>query len=209
MFPCIPCFKIYLDKEDSPMNLDEKDYPSDGLIIVRPLRIDDTPAVFEAVRESLEALKPWMSWAHDDYRIEETRQFVSRATHGWENEDNFAMAIIDARDGAFLGGTGLNNLSQEYRLANLGYWVRSSRRGRGIAPRAARLAARFAFERLGLIRAEIVVAVGNTASLRAAEKSGATREGVLRNRVMVGEKIFDAVMFSLTPQDFGLEPNKG
>jgi RimJ/RimL family protein N-acetyltransferase len=57
-----------------------------------------------------------------------------------------------------------------------------------------------------LLRAEIVVAVGNTASLRAAEKSGARREGVLRNRITVGEKIFDAVMFSLTPQDFGIEP---
>jgi ribosomal-protein-serine acetyltransferase len=187
------------------MILDERDYPSDGLITVRPLRIDDAPHAFEAVRESLEALKPWMSWAHDDYRIEETRDYINRTIQGWENEDNFALAIIDARDGTFLGGSGLNDLNPIYRLANLGYWVRSSRRGQGIAPRAARLAARFGFERLGLLRAEIVVAVGNLASLRAAEKSGATREGVLRNRITVGEKIFDAVMFSLTPQDFGIE----
>jgi RimJ/RimL family protein N-acetyltransferase len=87
----------------------------------------------------------------------------------------------------------------------LGYWVRSRRRGQGIAARAARLVARFGFERLGLLRAEIVVAVGNTASLRAAEKSGAQREGVLRNRITVRDKIYDAVMYSLIPQDFGIE----
>jgi RimJ/RimL family protein N-acetyltransferase len=193
-------------KECTLMILDVSDYPSDGVITLRPLRIDDAPKVFVAVRESLEALKPWMSWAHDDYRIEETREFINRTIEGWEKGEAFALAITDARDGTFLGGSGLNGLNQVYRLANLGYWVRSSRRGQGIAPRSARLAARFGFERLGLLRAEIVVAVGNTASLRAAEKSGARREGVLRNRITVGEKIFDAVMFSLTPQDFGIEP---
>jgi len=188
------------------MILDIKDYPTDGVITLRPLRIDDAPGVFEAVRESLAALKPWMSWAHDDYRVEETRDFINRTIETWEKEAAFAFAITDARDGKFLGGTGLNNLNQEYRLANLGYWVRSSRRGQGIAPRAARLAARFGFERLGLLRAEIVVAVDNTASLRVAEKSGAHREGILRNRIFVREKILDAVMHSLTPQDFGIEP---
>ena len=188
------------------MVLDENDHPSDGVITLRPLHVEDAPAVFDAVRESLEALKPWMSWAHDGYRIEETREFIHRTIEGWEKDEAFALAITDAQDGTFLGGSGLNNLNQAYRLANLGYWVRSSRRGQGIAPRSARLAARFGFERLGLLRAEIVVAVGNTASLRAAEKSGAQREGVLRNRITVGEKIFAAVMFSLTPQDFGIEP---
>jgi RimJ/RimL family protein N-acetyltransferase len=193
-------------KECTLMILDVSDYPSDGVITLRPLWIDDAPKVFVAVRESLEALKPWMSWAYDDYRIEETREFINRTIEGWEKGEAFALAITDARDGTFLGGSGLNGLNQVYRLANLGYWVRSSRRGQGIAPRSARLAACFGFERLGLLRAEIVVAVGNTASLRAAEKSGARREGVLRNRITVGEKIFDAVMFSLTPQDFGIEP---
>jgi len=61
------------------------------------------------------------------------------------------------------------------------------------------------FEQLNLIRAEIVVAVGNTASLRVAEKAGARREGILRNRMVVREMVYDAVIYSLIPQDFGLE----
>ena len=54
---------------------------------------------------------------------------------------------------------------------------------------------------MDLLRAEIVVAVGNHASLRVAQKAGAKREGILRDRLIVRDKIYDAVMHSLTRQD--------
>jgi ribosomal-protein-serine acetyltransferase len=38
-------------------------------------------------------------------------------------------------------------------------------------------------------------------SQRVAEKSGALREGVLRNRLLLHGKIHDAAMYSLTPED--------
>jgi RimJ/RimL family protein N-acetyltransferase len=60
---------------------------------------------------------------------------------------------------------------------------------------------------LDLIRIEIVVATGNAASIRVAEKLGAQQEGILRNRITVGNRTHDAVMFSLTPKDFGLGGN--
>ena len=91
-----------------------------------------------------------------------------------------------------------------YHLSNLGYWVRSSRHGQGIAGRAAKLIARFGFERAGIIRAEIVMAVPNEKSRRVAEKIGAHYEGILLNRMVVGKTIYDAHMFSLLPSDFGL-----
>ena len=86
----------------------------------------------------------------------------------------------------------------------MGYWVRTSCHGQGIAGRAAKLVARFAFEHLGLIRVEIVIAVDNQASLRVAEKIGAHDEGILLNRMVVGKSIYDAHMYSLIPSDFGL-----
>jgi ribosomal-protein-serine acetyltransferase len=61
--------------------------------------------------------------------------------------------------------------------------------------------ARFGFNELKLNRIEIVVAVRNTASLRVAEKVGATREGVLRSRLVAHGQIHDAVMFSLIRGD--------
>jgi RimJ/RimL family protein N-acetyltransferase len=50
-----------------------------------------------------------------------------------------------------------------------------------------------------------VIAVGNHASIRVAQKIGAHDEGVLLNRIVVGQSIYDAHMYSLVPSDFGLE----
>jgi RimJ/RimL family protein N-acetyltransferase len=70
---------------------------------------------------------------------------------------------------------------------------------KGAATEAIRLLARSGFGTLGLVRIKILVAVGNFASQRAAEKAGVRREGLLRNRVIHRGELRDAYMFSLIP----------
>jgi len=81
----------------------------------------------------------------------------------------------------------------------LGYFVRTSERGRGLAGDLSRLLVQFAFADLRLQRLEILVEPANAASLRVAEKLGAVREGVLRHRLLIHGTPRDAVMFSLLP----------
>ena len=45
------------------------------------------------------------------------------------------------------------------------------------------------------------MAVENKASLRVAEKVGAYKEGILRNRIVLPDRIHDAVLFSIIPND--------
>jgi ribosomal-protein-serine acetyltransferase len=182
---------------------------TDGVILLRPPESSDAEGIYAAVRESILAIKPWMSWCHEGYSIDETREWLASLPAGWEDCSNYAFVITAAADGSILGGCGLNHINRFFRLANLGYWVRSSNTGRGIAGRATRLVARFGIEQLGLVRVEIVVAVGNPRSLRVAEKVGATREGVLRNRLIIGQELQAAIMHSLIPGDFGLEVEFG
>ena len=87
--------------------------------------------------------------------------FVMARAEAWKNEDEYSFAVVDAKTGMFLGGVGLNQVNRVHQLCNLGYWVRTSCTGRGIASAAARLAARFGLEELKLQRIEIVVATGN------------------------------------------------
>lgn len=178
---------------------------TDGQVTLRPFQFADLGALCTAVQESLADLKPWMGWARDGYSEKDAHEFIAIVRSRWNDGGLYGFAITDTESGTLLGACNLSQLHPQYRFCNLGYWVRSSQRGKGIAGKAARLAARFAFEKAGLIRVEIVVATENTASLRVAEKIGAHREGVLRNRIIVGKKTYDAVMFSLIPEDFGLK----
>jgi RimJ/RimL family protein N-acetyltransferase len=180
---------------------------SDDTVLLRPFRLEDAQETFTAVRESLDDLKPWMSWAYDDYSFNDTREFIRITRARWQEGTLFAFAITDAKSRLVLGGCSLSHIHPVYHLCNLGYWVRSSQRGRGVAGRASLLAARYAFEKVGLARVEIVIAPGNHASLRVAEKVGAHYEGILRNRMVVGSEVYDAVMYSLIPQDFELSLN--
>ena len=182
----------------SSIQLDDKD------LHLRPFRLTDAGQLHDAVKESLNELKPWMSWATDTYDEQTAREYITIARTRWEEHSFYGFAIT--RGDELLGACTLSSVHSIYRFCNLGYWVRTSCHGHGIAGRGAKLAARFAFEHLGLIRVEIVIAVGNQASLRVAEKIGAHNEGILLNRIVVGRSIYDAYMYSLIPADFGLDP---
>jgi ribosomal-protein-serine acetyltransferase len=177
---------------------------TDGVVTLRPFQMEDAQELYEAARESLIDLKPWMSWAYDDYSMEEARSFIAITNARWEENTLFAFAMTDAKTGSVLGGISLSHLHPVYHLCNVGYWVRTSHHGEGIAGRATKLATRFGFEHAGLVRAEIVIAVENKKSIRVAEKVGAHYEGILLNRMVVGKSVYDAHMYSIIPQDFGL-----
>jgi RimJ/RimL family protein N-acetyltransferase len=174
---------------------------TDSSVLLRPYCLSDADEVYKAILESLAELSPWLPFAHKDYSIKESRTWIKKKPGEWKNGIAYDFAIIDARDGSYLGGCGLNKIDRENRRANLGYWVRTSRTGQGVAPSATLLLAKWGFKELRLKRIEILVATGNKRSLRVAEKAGAQREGILRNRLLIRDKAHDAVMHSLIPQD--------
>ena len=174
---------------------------SDGTITLKAYTPEDADALYEAARESIMEMNPWMPWCHPDYSIEETHEWLASRASLWESGAEYGFKITDARTGRYLGGVGLNQIDKGNRMANLGYWVRTSAAGQGVATRAARLIARFGFEELKLIRIEIVAAVGNHASQRVAEKVGAVREAVMRKALFLHGVAHDAVLTSLVEED--------
>jgi ribosomal-protein-serine acetyltransferase len=175
---------------------------TDGRILLRPYSAEDIDALYLAVRESLAELSLWMPWAHSDYTKDESSAFIMSRDEARAKEEEYGFGVFDAQTLEYLGGIGINHIIREYRYANLGYWVRTGRTGRGIASGAARLLARFGLEELGLSRIEIVAAVSNLASRRAAEKAGAVLEGILRKRLWLRDQPHDAALYSLVAEDF-------
>ncbi len=174
----------------------------DRLITLRPYQSTDSVSVFSAARESFQELSPFMPWCHPDYSVDDSTKWIEMSSRNWDEGIAYEFAITDSRDGSYLGGCGLNHINMADRVANLGYWVRTSHARQGVATKAALLLSQFGFRELKLNRIEILIAIDNQASRRVAEKVGATKEGILKNRLLLQDKVHDAMMFSLIPASF-------
>jgi len=166
---------------------------------IRPYTAADAPALFEAIHESMAELLPWMPWCHPDYSIEEARAWIELTLAGHREATMFDFAI--EADAGFAGACGINRIDSLNRFANLGYWVRTSRAGRGIVTRAVGQLIDWALANTGLERIEIVAAVANVRSQQVAERVGARREAVLAKRAMAGGRPSAAVMYAVLRPD--------
>jgi RimJ/RimL family protein N-acetyltransferase len=174
---------------------------AEGPLLLRAWRPDDAPALHMAVQESLETVGRWLPWCHAGYDLDEAQAWIGHCREGWAKEEHFAFGVFERASGTLLGSVGLNQRNRMHRSAALGYWVRQSRQGEGIARRAAKLAAGFGFETLGLVRIEIVALVDNQASRRTAEQAGSRFECIARHRLWVRDKACDAAVYALVPGD--------
>ena len=177
---------------------------TDGILVLRAACCDDAPAMAAAVRESLIELQPWMDWASEAFDEVAAGRWLHFVELGWEHASAFHFAITEAKTGRFIGSCGLDGIDQKDGRCNLGYWIRTGCTRQGLASRAVKLAGRFAFETLELVRIEIVIAAGNLASQRAAQKAGAHYEGLHRNRLVVHTDVYDAIIYALARADLGL-----
>jgi RimJ/RimL family protein N-acetyltransferase len=169
----------------------------DPEISIRRYQAGDAQALFEAARESTATVFPWFGWCRPDYSLDDARSFIAGRDQAFRCGSEYDFAIVSA-DGRFLGGCGLNAIRWHLFTANLGHWIRSSERGRGVAVAAVGLLVAWAGAHTRLRRIELLIAPENAVSLRVAEKAGALREGVARGRLSVHGVLHDAVVFSFS-----------
>ena len=172
-------------------------------ISIRPFQISDTLQVFQAIQESLAEVSPWLPDLNAELTLDEIREYIEAQPQLRSERKAYNFVITGPQEESILGSCGLTQINWQHRFANLYYWVRSSQTQRGVATDATQSLARFGFKQLGLERIEIVMAVSNSASIRVAEKAGASREGRLRHRISLYGKVHDAFMYSLIPSDLG------
>ncbi len=164
-------------------------------IAIRPYEVGDAPAVYEAAFESVREAHPFLPWCRPGIRLDEQQAWIHAQAAAFEAQAAYEFAIVSG-EGAYLGGCGLNQIDHVNHRANLGYWVRTSATGRGIATVAVRLLVDWAFRHTDLARLEVIISTRNPASIRVAEKAGAAREGLLRMRLLLHGVWHDAVLFS-------------
>ena len=169
----------------------------DGTLIARAVEEKDVPVVAPAFRDpeigGENGMPPFDEAALRAVLLERLPELRA---HGF-----LAPYVIeDTADGSVLGGVTLRHFDPMRGVIEVGYWLFPDARGRGVATRAARAAAREAFA-TGLWRVEANVRIGNVASERVLERAGFTREGVKRRLLRHGGQRVDATGFSLLADD--------
>lgn len=166
-------------------------------IALERLTLAHAEDVYAMVSESITELLPWMDWVYSGYGIEDTIEWLANADDAWEKKEEYHFLIKDISRHHPVGVCGLGYTGKKKKVAILGYWIRSSEAGKGIATAAAGLAVKFAFKDMGCSRVEIMADVSNEASIRVIEKIGGVKEGILRKRLMTHGEERDAVLYSI------------
>jgi RimJ/RimL family protein N-acetyltransferase len=149
------------------------DLLSRGPVTLRRHRADDLDAVFQAVTESLDHLRPWMPWAAH-YTRESAAEFLAKSTRDWADGTEYGYAIIAG--GVLAGGCGLMGRIGPGGL-EIGYWVHRAWTRRGLATAASAALVDQAFRLPGVNRVEIMHDELNTASGAIPRRLGFTQVG--------------------------------
>ncbi len=171
-------------------------------LFLRPFTKQDAPLITSAVRSSLSELIPFMTWANPDYSIADSRGFVRRSFTSRRRGTDFGLGIFDAATREMIGSIGLHNITRASRSAEIGYWVRSDRAGKGIATESSALMLRCAFETLNRHRVILRAATDNQASNRVAVKLGFHLEGTQRHVDRLPRGWIDLNFYSLLEDEY-------
>ena len=142
-------------------------------VTLRRFRADDLDALFQAVTESLDHLRPWMPWAAD-YSRASAEEYLAGSVKGWDEGTEYNYAIMTG--GTLVGGIGLMTRFGPGGL-EIGYWVHRAYTGRGLATAATAALIGQAFGLPGVDWLEIVHDELNVASGQIPRKLGFTEVG--------------------------------
>ncbi len=152
---------------------------------IRPYRLSDAEARFDAVEESREQLRPWEPEQAEACRsVEASRDWIIRARARWLVRERFAMGLWDHTTSQYVGGIGLRPREPDgwtIPAFAIGYWIRAFNQGQGYITEAVGLVLTYTFTVLGAQRIEIVCDADNVRSAAVAQRLGLQLEGRLRN----------------------------
>ena len=135
-----------------------------------------------------------MPWARSP-TLEGTLAMTHRDERAWQDDRMYQFVLVDKASGEVLGVAGLNREGDD--AAELHYWIRSDRAGRGLTTEACRALIEWARDELRVHRLTLWAGRENHASRRVAEKVGFTHLGPLSWRPEGGLGDFDAESYEL------------
>lgn len=170
-------------------------------LLLRKYQLSDIEERLSALKESYDELSHWFATFKTDNLDEFNELWLLDNELNWSTGVEYCFMLKHEDSPRMLGEFRINNMNYKNNFANLMYWIRTSEKGNGLAVKGCKIAIKIAFEELKLNRLEIFMSTLNEASRKVAEKAGAKFEGKMRKRIAVKDRIDDAYLYSIIPDD--------
>jgi RimJ/RimL family protein N-acetyltransferase len=163
---------------------------------VTPFRYRDREALVANLQDGL--VQQWTLLIPFPYTEAHADEWLALAVPKEQAGSDFRNWAIRDADGRQIGGIGFHNPPKgQTHAAELGYWLASASRGRGIMTQAVHAVCDFGFRQLGLTRITAAVFIGNSGSIRVLEKCGFTLEApLLRKCYFKDGRFIDAALYA-------------
>lgn len=182
------------------------DHPRDDLPVLESTRIrlrgfrEDDLGDFYAVHSDPVVNRYWSFPAWTD--TSQARDYFASAIGGRDADRMLCWAIAEPDSDRLIGATTLFAINRAQGRAEVGYALRASHWGRGLAQEAVQLVLGHAFDALALRRIEADIDPRNAGSCRLVECMGFVREGLLRDRWQVDGEVSDSAIYGLLATDW-------
>ncbi len=133
--------------------------------------------------------------------LADTRHWIDEALAA---AGQLPFAIVETAKDRVIGSTRYLNIRPEHRSLEIGWtWLGQNWQRTAINTETKLLLLSHAFEKLGCMRVEFKTDARNEGSQRALQRIGATKEGVLRNHMIVQDDfVRDSVYFSVISNEW-------
>lgn len=176
-------------------------FSASGLLF-RSFERGDGPALYSAIDRSRDQLRPWIPWADQHARLDDSEAFAREASGRFTLREDLTYGVWDDA-GALLGGAGLHRFDFDVGRFEIGYWVRTDRHRRGIGTRATQAMLVLAFAHLRAARVEVRVDALNDVSARIPRALGLIHEGTLRRDSLAPNGMHrDTMVFAMLADEF-------
>ncbi len=180
-------------------------------LIIRPLKMSDYPAWFEA---HVNSLPKQTKWDNDPYPAEKCsfkiyKKILKEYIELAHKDDYYRYGVFERKTGTLIGLIDYNIYDRSgLQFANYGYRLYNRHWGKGYGQEAAAAGLKIGFKELKLNRLEAAINLDHRKSIRLVKAIGMRKEGIRKRFWYEDGEWVDHLIYVANPEDIGQKSSR-
>lgn len=166
-------------------------------IQLKALTIEHASEIFRILESEREYMRIWLPFVDTTLAIEDSINAVKMLTGGIDKQ----FSIFYKNE--FVGLVGFKDTDLNNQRTEIGYWLSQKAQKKGIMTSSVEALIDYAFNKMGINRIQIRVAIKNIPSRSIPERLGFSLEGIERDgELLVDNQFTDIAVYSLLKREY-------